>query len=269
MIKSRQNFFCLIVIAITFVTLHTFALPAPVGMWLFEEGTGTVVGDSSPEKNHGTIKGDLVWGPGKFGDGLVFDGVADNYVEIPDSDSLDMKENISIVFWFKTTKAMAEATRWADRQVPVCKHYEEYEIGIYDSGFIHTYTGKDGGYDEGIMVSIAETVDPEFELNKWYHLAWTLDGKTEKVYVNGILIGEPYEKENVGTKQGDHTLEIGRRSGGGLPFSGTIDDVGIYNVTLDAAAVKEIVENGLAGGKTAVDPASKLSTTWATLKAQR
>ena len=84
-----------------------------------------------------------------------------------------------------------------------------------------------------------------------------------------MLIGEAYEKENVGTKQGDHTLEIGRRSGGGLPFSGTIDEVGIYNVTLDAAAVKEIVENGLAGGKTAVAPASKLSTTWATLKAQR
>ena len=42
-----------------------------------------------------------------------------------------------------------------------------------------------------------------------------------------MLIGEAYEKENVGTKQGDHTLEIGRRSGGGLPFSGTIDEVGI------------------------------------------
>ena len=269
MIKSKLNFLGLIMITISFVTSYTFALPDPVGMWLFEEGSGTVVSDSSPQENHGTIVGDVAWGPGKFGDGLVFDGIVDNYVEIPDSDSLDMKENISVVFWFMTTKTMAEATRWADRQVPIGKHYEEYEVGIYDSGFVHTYTGKEGGYDEGIMVTMAETVDPEFEVNKWYHLAWTLDGKIETVYINGMMIGETFEKENLGTKQGDHTLEIGRRTGGGLPFSGTIDEVGVYNVTLSAADIKEIAESGLAGTKTAVDPASKLATTWGSLKKQR
>ncbi len=270
MIKSRLNFLGLIMIVISFVTSYTFALPDPVGMWLFEEGSGAVVSDSSPKENHGTIMGDVAWGAGKFGDGLVFDGVEANYVEIPDSDSLDMKENISVVFWFMTTKAMTEENRWGDRQVPIGKFYEEYEIGIYDSGFVHTYTGKEGGYDEGIMVTMADTIDPEFEVNKWYHLAWTLDGKIETVYINGMMIGETFEKENLGTKQGENPLEIGRRTGGGLPFSGTIDEVGVYNVTLSAADIKEIAEGaGLAGATTAVDPASKLTTIWGSLKKQR
>ncbi|HIA68796.1 TPA: hypothetical protein EYN98_22700, partial [Candidatus Poribacteria bacterium] len=39
----------------------------PVGVWLFEEGKGTVAKDSSESKNDGTIKGAVKWVKGKFG----------------------------------------------------------------------------------------------------------------------------------------------------------------------------------------------------------
>ena len=128
----------------------------PVGVWLFEEGKGTVAKDSSESKNDGTIKGAVKWVKGKFGSGLEFAGKATDYVEIPDSTSLGMTEQMSVVLWFKTEKKMAEATKWDDRQVVIGKHYTEYEIGIYPLGSVHTYTNKgDGkGYDEGIYASM-------------------------------------------------------------------------------------------------------------------
>ena len=241
----------------------------PVGVWLFEEGKGTVAKDSSESKNDGTLKGAVKWVKGKFGSGLEFSGKATDYVEIPNSESLGMTEQMSVVLWFKTEKAMKEADKWADRQVVIGKHYTEYEIGIYPLGFVHTYTNKgDGkGYDEGIMASMKEEVDPDWKVGTWYHFAWTLNGKKEVAYDNGIKIGE-FNKSQANTKAGKNPLEIGRRIGGGLPFTGTVDEVAVFNVALNPGFIKRIVEEGLAA-TTAVEPTGKLSTTWSTLKSQR
>jgi hypothetical protein len=155
-----------------------------------------------------------------------------------------MKKNITIMFWVSTKKKMAD--RWADRQVVVGKHYKEYEIGIYDTGHLHTYTSNlAGGYDEGIMASMADKVDPDWKKDKWYHFAWTLNGKKEVAYVNGIKIGE-FENANANTMALKNPLEIGRRVGGGLPFTGTVDEVAVFNVALNAGFIKRIVEEGLA-----------------------
>ena len=243
----------------------------PVGVWLFEEGKGTVAKDSSEglNKNDGTLKGAVKWVKGKFGSGLEFSGKAADYVEIPNSESLGMTEQMTVVLWFKTEKAMKEADKWADRQVVIGKHYTEYEIGLYPLGFVHTYTNKgDGkGYDEGIMASMKGKVDDDWKLGTWYHFAWTLNGKKEVAYVNGIKIGE-FEKANANTMALKNPLEIGRRVGGGLPFTGTVDEVAVFNVALNAGFIKRIVEEGLAV-TTAVEPTGKLSTTWSTLKSQR
>ena len=241
----------------------------PVGVWLFEEGKGTVAKDSSESKNDGTLKGAVKWVKGKFGSGLEFSGKVTDYVEIPNSESLGMTEQMTVVLWFKTEKAMKEASKWADRQVVIGKHYKEYEIGLYPLGSIHTYTNKgDGkGYDEGIMASMKEEVDPDWKVGTWYHFAWTLNGKKEIAYVNGIKIGE-FSKANANTMALKNPLEIGRRVGGGLPFTGTIDEVAVFNVALNPGFIKRIVEEGLAA-TTAVEPTGKLSTTWSTLKSQR
>ena len=110
-----------------------------VGMWLFDEGSGKVAKDSSGNKNDGILKGNAKWGKGQFGKALVLKGVASDYVEVPDHDSLDMEKQITVVFWVSTSKKMNEGQRWSDRQVVVGKHFREYEVGIYDTGFLHIY----------------------------------------------------------------------------------------------------------------------------------
>ena len=35
-----------------------------------------------------------------------------------------------------------------------------------------------------------EEIDPDWKFGKWYHRAWTVNGKKKVAYVNGIKIGE-------------------------------------------------------------------------------
>lgn len=238
-----------------------------VGLWLFEdEDQDEFAADTSGNGNDGEFIGKPEWVEGKFGSGLEFDG--NSHVAVPDSDNLDMTDAVTVMFWFATEKKMAA---FGDRQAVVGKHYLEYEVGIYPNGVIHTYTsdGK-GDYDEGINTNIAgklEDGDADWELGKWYHMAWTLDGKHEVVYVNGVLIGE-FNKPNEGTREGAHKLEIGRREGGTLEFIGIVDEVAVFNVALEQEDIQAAFERGLeeALGMAAVFPVDKLTTTWGQIK---
>ncbi len=48
--------------------------PGLVGWWRFDEGSGTIAGDSSGNGNNGTIYG-ATWVAGKYGQALSFDGI--------------------------------------------------------------------------------------------------------------------------------------------------------------------------------------------------
>ncbi len=258
-----------LVMVVLFFTSSTHARideKSLVGMWLFDV-EDDVIEDKSGNCNDGAIVGQAKWVDGKFGGALEFEGAG--HVSVPDSDSLDMTGAVTVMFWFATEKKMAV---FGDRQAVVGKHYLEYEVGIYPAGGIHTYTndGTGGGYDEGINTAIAGKLpdgDADWDLGKWYHMAWTLDETHETVYVNGVLIGE-FDKPNEGTQAQAHTLEIGRRQAGSLPFVGIVDEVAIFNVALDQEDVQEAFERGLeeALGMAAVFPADKLAATWGQIR---
>ncbi len=239
------------------------------GLWLFEEGTGTVAADSSGNGNNGKLNGDPKWITGKFGKALELNG--DDFVSIPDSNSLDMTTQITIMLWVRSDKEMKDM--WADRQVVIGKHFTEYELGIYMDGQIHTYTSNvinvDPFYDEGIMASMKEKIgDATWVVGKWYHVAWTLNGKHETAYVNGIVIGE-VDKANANTKPGTNPLEIGERVGGTQPVTGAVDDVAVLRVALSAADIQSAMKTGMKGalgGPTAVNSAGKLATVWGDVK---
>lgn len=240
-----------------------------VGLWLFDEGKGDTVKDSSGNGNDGKLMGNPKWIKGKFGNALEFDGDGD-YVDCGNADILSMENEITVLFWVKTSKKMV--AMWTDRQVIVGKHYLEYEVGIYPQGQIHTYTndGTGGGYDEGIMASMVEEIgDGDWVRDKWYHIAWTLNGNHEIAYVNGVKIGE-HNKAHKGTKPGTHHLEIGRREGDGLYLTGAVDEVAVLNVTLGEEDIKDCMNLGMERvlGITAVSPGNKLATSWAAIKAR-
>lgn len=257
----------------TLVTTSRAAINAKdaAGIWLFDENTGAVANDSSGNGNKGTLNGNAKWVTGKFGSAVSLDGTAASFVQMASSDSLSMNAEMTVAFWIKTTKQMVDM--WADRQIVVGKHYLEYEIGVYMNGQLHTYSSNGAGdYDEGIMTSFKgkhPDGDADWMKDKWYHVAWTLKGQHEIAYVNGVKLDE-FDKAHAGTKPGTHPLEIGRRTGGGLPVLGAVDEVGIFKVALAEADIKTIYSRGLGAalGFTPVEPKDKLATTWADMKSR-
>jgi hypothetical protein len=66
----------------------------------FDEGKGDVAVDFSSKKNDGAIHGPTWTKEGKFGNALEFDG-SDDYVEVPNSESLNFKNQMTIEAWIK------------------------------------------------------------------------------------------------------------------------------------------------------------------------
>jgi len=88
------------------ITVCVCNVPGLVGFWRFDDGTGSATAnDSSCNKNHGTIVGNLT---GVI-DGAVyayqFDGSGDDYVEVANSTSLAMTDETTVDAWVNSSDA--------------------------------------------------------------------------------------------------------------------------------------------------------------------
>lgn len=73
--------------------------------------------------------------------------------------------------------------------------------------------------------------------NKWVHVAFVLDSGIGYLYIDGIQESTG-SLTGVNTPTGNADLTIGQRvSGGSIPFSGSIDDVRIWNVARSQAEI--------------------------------
>ena len=249
--KKAHFIISFIVISLMFVGI---SYAAPVGIWLFDEGSGTNAKDSSGKGNDGEIY-DAQWVDGKFGKALQFDGGTGEFIEVPDHDSLNLTDEITITAWVNR-KGLGTGS-WE----PILKKGLSYGVG---------YIVADQKFSFGLATDINPWSD--YPINKtiqdeeWYHLACTYDKSVEKlkVYLDGELKKEYDLKGSI--KVNTNNVKIG--SG----FNGTIDEVAIFNQALTQGEIEDIMDNGLAGIvtapklHTASKTANKLVTIWGRIK---
>ncbi len=102
--KGMKKLTIFIVLGLIFISLEIVSATCSVGMisyWKFDEGAGINARDSAGN-NDGILKEGPVWTSGKIGGALEFDG-ADDYVEVPDSSSLNPTEEITVMAWINPT----------------------------------------------------------------------------------------------------------------------------------------------------------------------
>jgi len=218
-----------------------------VGYWRFDEGVGVVVDDSSTENNHGTLKNGPLWVDGKDGKALSFDG-SDDYVEIPDAESLRLQE-FTLSGWIYMTERPYQHS--SDPHVAMInklnfsgpvKGYKldfEYPTSINDDLVIAIGDG-----DHQVFLLEYNSID-DLMLNQWHHLVGTYDGIAAKLYIDGELkaISGP---KNYTIVNDDTPLGIGQEiTGASGHFSGLIDNVGIYNRALSLEEVQMLYKHGL------------------------
>ena len=229
-----------------------------VGVWLFDEGTGKETKDASGNNHHGTING-ADWVKGKFENALAFDG--SHWVTIASTPELQIGEKLTMMGWVNA-KDIGDWRQLIAKSNEYLLRINPPNEGNRMSSFVNTNN------DWGQRASSPEIP----ELNTWIHLAGTYDSTAKAdhlgVYVNGVRVGSSTRPGN--TAITDNPVEIGRW-GGGSYFVGTIDEVAIFNKVLSEDDMQTIIEHGLAkvlAGE-AVEALNKLTTTWASLKADR
>lgn len=227
-----------------------------VGMWLFDEGSGDVASDSSENGNDGTLLNKPKWVAGKFGRALEFNG-SNTSVDCGDTKSMAIPTGGEVTMCAWVFPTVGSTAAW---QGIMAKRTGSYSYGInLVTGNFQIYTS--GG---SAIAGFAYNLPVE----EWVHIAGTMSKKPTELYVNGELFGT--KGGGGGVIEAANGLRIGASGTIGEVFNGIIDDVGIFNVVLSAADIKEIYSKGLgmASGIAPVESSGKLATTWANIKSK-
>ena len=198
------------------------AVTGPVASYNFNSTSGTTLTDASGYHNNGTLLNGPNWTTnGKYGSALLFDGVDDKVV-VPDSNSLDLTNKLTLEVWVYPTSSMnGWDTILLKEQPPGSLVYALY----VDTANNLPYGGI---YANGEQILQGTSPLP---LNTWSQLALSYDGATLRLYVNGQLVRSKAQTGSLPVTSG--VLGIGGNNiWSDQYFSGRIDEIRIYNRAL-------------------------------------
>ncbi len=217
-----------------------------VGIWNFDNGTGTVAYDTSGYGNNGVIYNGALFaidtpyyvvgsGAGKYS--MHFDGVND-YLDAGSASSLDLGDsNFAIEGWFKRDGVGTEIGQVISKFGPgSLSNYEIYWGDFAANVFGARWTDTLGAWHTLSSKTVAST-------GAWYHFVLVHSESDMYFYINS-------EKTNTGGDGGTissvtNSLQIGQRNGNAQRFGGFIDDVRIYSVALTASEIQQHYVEGL------------------------
>ena len=216
-------------LAAVIACLAAGSVPAEEGLvahFDFDEGSGTVAGDSSAFGNHGSIHGATYVAVGQ-GYALQFDG-HDDYVEVPDAGHLKLSSDLSVALWVNPAVNSTGAVVSKNG----CSTYRQnYVIKFGESGV---------KFEVVKCPELGQRVTSRrIDKHVWHQLVGTFDGKDLKIYINGVLTAtHQYDPFEAGTLASP--LYLGAQFYGvglGGHFAGKIDDVRIFDRTLTASEI--------------------------------
>ncbi|MFI6456848.1 LamG-like jellyroll fold domain-containing protein [Streptosporangium amethystogenes] len=197
--------------------------PGLVAAYGMDEGSGTIVGDSSGKNNTGAAT-DTTWANGKHGKALSFNGTS-SWVTVPHAESLRLTNALTLSAWVQP----AANNNW--RTVLMKELAEGGSYGLYSSngsvplGWLQTAESGEGVAGESAL-----------PLNQWSHLAVTYNGSTATLYVNGTLLNqEPITGDLI---DDGGVLRLGGNNAWREFFNGRIDEVRIYNRVQTATEIQ-------------------------------
>jgi hypothetical protein len=209
----------------------------PVGYWSFDEGYGTIAGDSA-QNNDGVITGALWKNEDECVKGkcLYFDGAGD-YVTVPNavaSSSLNFGTgDFTISTWLKTSVTTDGQRIFSKRDASLFG----YEVYTSSSGKISVFLGTATTY------ITAEIEDKFIADGKWHHISLIFNRTTAIVtsYVDGVL-QKSMSFSGAGNTSSNSISDLVIGGYGPTPasnnFSGYLDEPRIFPYARTAAEIK-------------------------------
>ncbi len=203
--------------------------PTPVAAYGFDEGSGTTVADASGSGNTGTAA-NTTWATGKYGQALSFNG-SSSRVTVPDSASLRLTGAMTLEAWVNPTTI---SSAWRD---VIEKGNDNYYLMA---------TSDNAGRPAGGAINTTTYGTANLATSTWSHLAFSYDGSSLRLYLNGTLVSTTAKSGNIATST--NALTIGSDPFYGQYFNGLIDELRIYSLALTQAQIQTDMTTPLAGG---------------------
>jgi hypothetical protein len=209
-----------------------------------DESSGDAI-DSSGRGHDGSLQNGVIWAPsgGTIDGGATFDG-SNDFIVVTDSDDFDFAgKKASFSVWFK-------APAQNETYYPV---FLDHYTGSGAGWFFGWYNGGDriqfthaAASGSSINLRSPGTYDDD----SWHHAVVTMADSTAKLYIDGSEVDtDAYDT----LQDRDQNLTIGG-AGPSNSFTGTMDDIRIYNYELSSTQVAALYNGGSGGSTGCTDP---------------
>jgi hypothetical protein len=245
----KRFVFVSLIIGLLFIIYQiSFAVDDPTILWYkFDKDFKNEVEDSSAFKHNGMVTGNVEFDKsGKIGGAARFKGGS---IKVPITDELNPEQSLTIEFWVRPDKVPA-STYW--RLI----HKGWVAIGSYICGIDNNWMAMGYTWDVNNMNNVRTDANMANAVQNetWSYYTGTYDGKNIILYIDGKeLVRTPTN----GKINGSYEIVISEG------FMGMMDEIRFSNVALQP---DEIAKHMAGQTIKAVDPKSKLATTWSTVK---
>ena len=240
-----------------------------VGLWNFDEAGGSFVGDGSRNRNNGILLPIQTgsWATAcQFGSCLRLNGTT-QYIDVPDAPSLNFGDGtndrpFTISAWVnrETLTAGVDEVILSKYNSQASPRRQQYLFDISGGGLLRVAI-FDPHSDQGTIIDQRrgiQTTTSTTSGSGWSHVAATYDGsKTNagfKLFVDGVqqttsvLYDEALYPSYVAMEPTSESLKIGRNtdsSAGANYFSGSIDEVRVYNRALSVSEITNTYQKSM------------------------
>lgn len=186
--------------------------------------------DESGSGNHGTARGNVQFGVGIVGTGLLLDGTQGTFVDaVPDV----FIPHVTAAAWVRpgNTSDASLVDAW--------KNVENYRLAIRSGKFI-------AGFHKNGTSEIEVISQTAVQAGTIYHVAMTFDGVNLHLYVNGLRDQSNAQPAGIDSSPGvNPDLRLGIDRDGNQRFSGMLDEIRIYDTALSADEIAALTGNVL------------------------
>ncbi len=225
-------------------------LPAPLAYWKLDEGSGTVIGDSSGNNFTGTAKNGTAWTTGRSGSALLFDGVND-FADFAKPSAFANLPAFTVAGWinpdplktktFATIAAKSSGSGATAQKRMLINNSTTCQDGALGCLEVHVNrTSADAG-----------AVSPPGTLaaGTWQYVVFTYSSTDgPRIYKDGVEVTYLSRSLGSGTEVDDAAGNFllgswGKPSSPSGLFKGKLDDVRLYNAKLSASEVAGLYQS--------------------------
>lgn len=216
--------------------------------WSFDDQDPTRVTDSGTSGLHGALVGAPTYTSGRFGAGLLLDGV-DDFVDIPGGSPIADLDRFSYSAWIYPTDD-------GDREI-LSKASSNRELRLAGAGNALTLRGC---VVAATSAACSNAVNGTVFLQQWHHVAMTYDDGSDRMvrlFVDGQEVSYSQQTTAQGAISSDLTspLNIGRRTTANRYFAGVVDEVRVFGRVLSGAEISSLwQDNTTPGGSPPLPP---------------